>query len=252
MNYEEQYDQLIAFRKQNKLLKSEEELGIIEAHHVIPRSCGGTDDSENLVNLYAKEHFMAHYYLWKIHENDQYRYEMLNAFWMMCVTRFKSQEKSYAEYIKMSEEYQEAKIQFAKYISKTISNKIKGVNNGSFGKHWYYNPLTNESHPYIDGQQPVGWKRGRIFKNKFRRKQQQNKANRLNAKKIKVQKTKEKREAELKNLKWYYEQFQKYGFEWLSKNYPHAYQTFIKDCKAHLPGFKSQKGKPRKFEAPIG
>ena len=80
MDYKEQYKQLIAFRKQNKLLKSKDNFGKVETHHILPKSCGGNDDSENLVNLYAKEHFMAHYYLWKIHENDQYKHEMLNAF----------------------------------------------------------------------------------------------------------------------------------------------------------------------------
>jgi len=56
---------------------------------------------------------------------------------------------------------------------------------------------------------------------------------------MQIQVKKQKRQKELQDLQWYYEQFQKYGFEWLSKNYPHAYQTFIKDCKKHLPGFKS-------------
>ena len=54
-----------------------------------------------------------------------------------------------------------------------------------------------------------------------------------------------------KCLSFTHEQFQKYGYAWILENYPHTYQTFIADCKKHLPGFKSQKGKPRKFKAPI-
>ena len=73
INYKEQYDSLILYRLLNKLEKSKEESGKIETHHILPRSCGGTDDPENLVNLYAKEHFMAHYYLWKMHENDEFK-----------------------------------------------------------------------------------------------------------------------------------------------------------------------------------
>lgn len=161
MNYKELYDQLVAFRKQNKLVKSKEESGKIETHHILPMSCGGTDDPENLVNLYAKEHFMAHYYLWKIHENDEFGLKLLSAFWMMCIMSSTFQERTYQAYVKMSEEYQEARIKFAKQISETVSNKVKGNKNGHFGKHWYYDPLTNESHRYIDGKQPVGWILGR-------------------------------------------------------------------------------------------
>lgn len=247
MNYKEMYDQLVVFRKQHKLVKSNEEVGKIEEHHILPRCCGGTDDPENLVNLYAKEHFMAHYYLWKIYENDKFGQKLLNAFWMMCIMSSASQERTYQEYVKMSEEYQDARTKFAKQQSETISNKVSANKNGHFGKHWYYDPLTNESHRYVDGKQPNGWILGRVFSNTLIRTQQKQKF----AKKMQIQIKKQKRQKELQDLQWYYEQFQKYGFEWLSKNYPHTYQTFIKDCKKHLPGFKSQKGRQRKFEAPI-
>lgn len=31
-----------------------------ERHHILPKCLGGTDDKENLIDLYAKEHFIAH------------------------------------------------------------------------------------------------------------------------------------------------------------------------------------------------
>lgn len=40
-----------------------------ERHHIIPRSMGGNDLSHNLVLLTAKEHFVAHHLLWRIHRN---------------------------------------------------------------------------------------------------------------------------------------------------------------------------------------
>ena len=166
INYKEQYDQLILYRQQNKLEKSKEELGKIESHHVLPRSCGGSNDPNNLVNLYAKEHFMAHYYLWKMHENDEFKCQTLNAFWMMCVIGSSKQDRTYQEFIKMSEEYQQARIEFAKQCSKLMAEKVKGFNNGNYGKHWYYDPVTNESHPYIDGQQPTNWILGRKYKDR--------------------------------------------------------------------------------------
>lgn len=109
---------------------------------------------------------MAHYYLWKMHENDEFKYQMLNAFWMMCIMSSVSQERTYQEYVKMSEEYQEARIEFAKQLSAIMPEKINGNKNGQFGKHWYYDPLTNESHRYVDGKQPVGWILGRKYKDR--------------------------------------------------------------------------------------
>lgn len=31
-----------------------------ERHHILPKCCGGTNDEENLIDLFAKEHFEAH------------------------------------------------------------------------------------------------------------------------------------------------------------------------------------------------
>src|SRR6185312_1295898 len=38
-----------------------------EIHHIVPRSLGGTDTSENLVRLTYREHFIAHWLLTKFH-----------------------------------------------------------------------------------------------------------------------------------------------------------------------------------------
>jgi len=40
-----------------------------ERHHILPRSMGGTDQKDNLVLLTAKEHFVVHHLLWRIHRN---------------------------------------------------------------------------------------------------------------------------------------------------------------------------------------
>ena len=41
--------------------------GYVERHHILPKALGGSDDSSNLVALTAKEHFLAHVLLAKIH-----------------------------------------------------------------------------------------------------------------------------------------------------------------------------------------
>jgi len=42
-----------------------------ERHHVLPRSLGGSDDSNNIVSLTYREHFLAHWILTKIYSGDQ-------------------------------------------------------------------------------------------------------------------------------------------------------------------------------------
>ena len=59
MNYTRIYTELIKRAKERKSVN-----GYKEIHHIIPRSEGGTDESDNLVELTAREHFIAHKLLW--------------------------------------------------------------------------------------------------------------------------------------------------------------------------------------------
>jgi hypothetical protein len=62
MNYFLAYQRLIAKAKARVCPE-----GYVERHHVLPKALGGTDDSSNLVALTAREHFVAHVLLAKIH-----------------------------------------------------------------------------------------------------------------------------------------------------------------------------------------
>lgn len=62
MNYERHYSLLVSSRK---TLKTESDYH--EAHHIVPRSFGGSDNKSNMVNLTPREHFVAHLLLAKIH-----------------------------------------------------------------------------------------------------------------------------------------------------------------------------------------
>lgn len=53
-----------------------------ETHHIQPRSLGGTDDINNLVELTAREHFICHWLLVKMTKGEDH-YKMLNALRMM-------------------------------------------------------------------------------------------------------------------------------------------------------------------------
>lgn len=74
MDYFRIYNQLIARGKErqsclnrNSIINS---IGIVEEHHIIPRSMGGTDDKSNLVFLTPEEHFVAHELLVKIYPSS--------------------------------------------------------------------------------------------------------------------------------------------------------------------------------------
>lgn len=58
--YSRWYDALIT-KAQNRTID-----GYFEKHHIIPRSFGGNDSKTNLVNLTAREHYVAHALLWKM------------------------------------------------------------------------------------------------------------------------------------------------------------------------------------------
>lgn len=55
MNYNKIYEQLIHKAKERTVVD-----GYTEIHHIIPRSEGGSNDDDNLVELTPKEHFVAH------------------------------------------------------------------------------------------------------------------------------------------------------------------------------------------------
>lgn len=69
MNYQRQYELLIEKARQRGTVE-----GYKERHHIIPRCIGGSDEKENLVELTAREHFVAHRLLWMWHRSREMAY----------------------------------------------------------------------------------------------------------------------------------------------------------------------------------
>jgi len=61
MNYVKHYSYLIERSKDRKISS------YVELHHIVPKCLGGNDDPSNLVKLTAREHYIAHVLLAKIH-----------------------------------------------------------------------------------------------------------------------------------------------------------------------------------------
>jgi hypothetical protein len=85
----------------------------------------GNDDKDNLIMLTAREHFLAHWLLWRIYRND----EMARAFYSMC--HFSNKGTQRKERIFSSHAYQEARECYSKLTSKRM-RKIVDDKNSKF------------------------------------------------------------------------------------------------------------------------
>jgi hypothetical protein len=129
LNYRQNYNDLMNSRKALNRTKSD---GVYyEGHHIIPKSMGGCGESSewrhpNIVLLTAREHYLAHYQLWKIYQNEEMNY----AFWCMNTLNksIKSDKKS--RMIISARTYERLRTERSKFISESQI----GEKNHSFGK----------------------------------------------------------------------------------------------------------------------
>lgn len=89
-----------------------------ERHHIIPRCLNGNDDENNLIDLYAHEHFIAHKLLAIENPNND---KLIYAWHMMAFVKDKKQDR----YELSPEEYEEVKQAFSKIHGKIVSAKLK-------------------------------------------------------------------------------------------------------------------------------
>jgi len=100
--------------------------GYTECHHITPRSLGGTDDKDNLVNLTAREHFICHWLLTKMHIGEA-RAKMIYA--LNGMKRGNEFAQRYETKI-TARVYEHLKKEFAKVHSETMKGRTpwnKGI-----------------------------------------------------------------------------------------------------------------------------
>lgn len=123
MNHQKIYDDLIIVAKskmRKKLKKVDANYVYYESHHILPRCLGGTDENSNLVLLTAKEHYIVHELLTKIHPTDR---KLSTA-----LVRMSGNKK----YTVSSREYEYARLHYQKTpmsdeTKEKLRNAIKGV-----------------------------------------------------------------------------------------------------------------------------
>lgn len=80
MNYSLIYKNLIESRCQ---LKRSKRIDTYERHHILPKSLGGGNSKDNLVLLTPREHFLAHWLLYKLQTCPILKSKMAYAFMLM-------------------------------------------------------------------------------------------------------------------------------------------------------------------------
>lgn len=214
MDYSKIYYNLIEHRKQNSLT------GYVEQHHIIPKSLGGPDSPDNLVDLSAREHFVAHLLLTKMYSEGTPNYfKMIKAFMMMLTCKSESQERFLS-----SKKYETIRTEFAK--AQSLSQT--GSGNSQFGK-----PRSEETKQKIS--------QSLLEKTKDVRKDILNK-------KIEIQKIKEQKQLnEVDLYRKYYIIYSKVGWgEFVNTTgYKYSKPNLVSRFAKLLPEFVPQNGKIR-------
>jgi len=144
MNYLANYNKLIKRAKERTLD------GYSEKHHILPKCIGGSNEPDNLVELTAREHFIAHILLVKIYPN---KIGLIKAVQMMCTSSYshKEQRSMNRMYGWLREKH-----------SQSMSESQIGKNNSQFNTIWIYNEELKESKKIPKELTiPIGWKKGR-------------------------------------------------------------------------------------------
>ena len=101
-----------------------------ERHHIFPKAEGGNNTTENLIDLYPREHFIAHKLL--AQENpDILSYQ--RAYFCMA---FLKNDKEKRDEVISPEEYEKIRLESSAFL--------KGKNNPNYGNH----SLAGENNPY--------------------------------------------------------------------------------------------------------
>ena len=170
MNYKWHYDKLIETRIKRELDPNE----YYEKHHILPKSMGGSNCKSNLVYLTGREHFLAHWLLWRMHVNTIY--DSKAAFAFHCMTTLNQSKTKLS-----SRGYHEARSAYSKLVSLHRSgmqfqeNHKKNIGLSSVGRISVWRKKTYINGAVYDALHiaarelniPVNTVRNRIFNKNF-------------------------------------------------------------------------------------
>ena len=157
--YEKWYRELIENRKINI-----PDVKYVEIHHIIPSCLGGNNSNENLITLTAREHYIAHLLLTKIHPNNyslKLAVQMMTAYNRNQLRNFKFNNRI----------YEKIKIQIRDYFSKKFTSSGNPMYGSSFKWITNVNSKKNLRAPLnfvlTDQMKQNGWKLG-VYRQPFK------------------------------------------------------------------------------------
>jgi hypothetical protein len=212
MNYNLIYTSLI------NRAKSRQISGYVETHHILPRCMGGLDDPSNLVKLTAREHFIAHMLLVKIHPSNL---KLVKAVAMMCAGQHerKLTNRLYGN--------------IRTLFSRAMSEGQSGTKNSQFGTMWIHNASTFVAKKIkVDSLVEEGWVLGRYPKREIPK--TESIRDTIRAEQIKIHRE-------------YYKIYQEVGFDEFVKQtgYKSSKQNLVQRFAKLLDDFEPQNGKRR-------
>jgi hypothetical protein len=161
--YKQWHDNIIAKGKNRKLS------GYKEKHHILPRSLGGNNSKDNLVDLTPKEHFIIHMLLCKF-TLGKARIKMLNAFHAMIY--FTKKNRNYKVTSRIVEKL---KIEFQKNNPVFDPEVRRKIGIGNKGKKVSKESRLKMSKARIGNKNALGLRHSEEFKERIKNKHKGNK-----------------------------------------------------------------------------
>jgi hypothetical protein len=155
------YNRIVKYFKYLNLEKGSDK----KVHHIIPKSCGGTNKKENLLVVPTRWHYILHCWLPFVYleQNNQDAYYKMLAAWHR-MNNFKSDFRSDLKDLKIdSKLYERLRVDHSNYLKEVMSEKQSGSKNSNYGKHWWKDPNDRtKSKTFRDNEEiPEGWIRGK-------------------------------------------------------------------------------------------
>jgi len=155
-----------------------------ENHHIVPKCMGGSNDTSNIARIPSRVHFICHYLLTRMCEEEQDKIKMkaaVGAFTMRSTGRnLNSREyavarKGVSEYMKNRVVSQETRQKMSKYAIQRKLNPFKGKHHTERTKNILSESKKGKNHPFYGKKRPEHSRRmkitmkGRKFSNEHKK-----------------------------------------------------------------------------------
>lgn len=113
-------------------LKGQSVDGYCEVHHIVPRSLGGSNDKDNLISLTPRQHYIAHWMLWKafggVAGRSFFMMSNLGKYGKVNSTTYAQARENYSEQVSRQLKGKPSQCKFSEETKKKMSDAKLGRN----------------------------------------------------------------------------------------------------------------------------